>query len=308
MNKLLWIIGCVWLLLPCADAAAALSELDVKEVAPGVYVHEGHIEPMTAANRGDTANIGFVVGDDCVAVIDTGGSPQVGNALRVAIETRTDKPVCFVINTHAHPDHVFGNSAFVGLQPTFIAHNDYAQALGARMQTYLERFSGVYGHKLSAEIIVAPDRTVQKATTLDLGNRLLKLTALPVGHTNNDLIVYDTRTATLWTGDALFVEHIPVLDGRLLGWLEIMDQLQSIEARRAVPGHGPASVAWPQALNAQRQYLSSMAQEIRAIIKRGGTIEEAIDTVGHEARKQWRLFSEYHRRNVTSAFAELEWE
>ncbi|MGI8739515.1 MAG: quinoprotein relay system zinc metallohydrolase 2 [Gammaproteobacteria bacterium] len=280
----------------------------MREIAPGVFVHQGRIEPMSAGNLGDIANIGFIVGERCVAVIDTGGSPRVGVALRSAVEARTDKPVCYVINTHAHPDHVFGNMAFTDQDAAFVAHADYAQALGARMQTYLDRFSALYEQPLSADVIVPPDRTVATTVSVDLGNRVLQLTALPTGHTNTDLIVFDVQTATLWTGDTLFVRHIPVLDGSIKGWLAVMQRLEDIEARRAVPGHGPTNVPWPQALNAQRDYLDTVAEGVRAVIDRGGTIEQAIDTVGYQTSDRWLLFDEYHRRNVTAAFVELEWE
>jgi len=176
------------------------------------------------------------------------------------------------------------------------------------MQIYLERFSALYGQPLSADVIVPPDRTVAATASVDLGDRILKLTALPTGHTNTDLIVYDVRSSTLWTGDTLFVRHIPVLDGSIKSWLAIMQRLEDIQARRAVPGHGPASVPWPQALNAQRGYLNTVAEGVREVIDRGGTIEQAIDTVGYQAIDQWLLFDEYHRRNVTAAFVELEWE
>jgi quinoprotein relay system zinc metallohydrolase 2 len=287
---------------------AQVGDFDVSEVAPGLFVHQGRIEPMSAENLGDIANVGFIVGKTCVAVVDTGGSPQVGAALRDAIEVRTDKPICYVINTHAHPDHVLGNIAFADQRATFITHADYAQALGLRMQTYLERFSTLYGKPLLRDVIVPPDRAVADTTTLNLGNRLLKLTALPTGHTNTDLIVFDVRTATLWAGDTLFVRHIPVLDGSIKNWLEVMERLRELKAERAIPGHGPKRVPWPGALSAQRRYLNTMAEAIRRVIDRGGTIEEAIDSVGYAAREQWLLFDEYHRRNVTAAYAELEWE
>ncbi|MGN6704151.1 MAG: MBL fold metallo-hydrolase, partial [Burkholderiaceae bacterium] len=97
-------------LLAGVPAAAAIAPLPMERIAPGVFVHEGEQAETSAANRGDIANIGFVVGKRCVAVIDTGGSAAIGAALREAVRSRTGLPVCYVINTHMHPDHVFGNA------------------------------------------------------------------------------------------------------------------------------------------------------------------------------------------------------
>ena len=86
---------------------------DVTQVAPGVFVRPGTHALMTKANRGAIANTGFIIGDRAVAVIDTGGSFCDGLRLRRAIGARTKAPIKYIINTHVHPDHIFGNGAFL---------------------------------------------------------------------------------------------------------------------------------------------------------------------------------------------------
>ncbi len=301
-------IGLLW------TAPASADPLPVTEVAPGVFVHAGLYEETDAANVGDIANCGFIVGDDAVAVIDTGGSPAVGRRLREAIRAHTDRPVRYVVNTHMHPDHVLGNAAFLADQPEagqpdFVAHRNFQAALMARGNHYLHAFDAAVGAEAGAEArIVPPTVTVSDRLELDLGRRVVELVARPVAHTDNDLTVFDRQTATLWTGDLLFMERAPAIDGSVLGWIRLLDGLAAEPVARVVPGHGPPAAPWPEAARDLRQYLERVVTGVRAIQAAHGTIQQAAGTVAADEAPRWRLFDGYNPRNVTAAFAELEWE
>jgi len=295
-------------LLRCVPAQAA-EGMEVSEVAPGVFVHQGRYEVQSPQNRGDMANASFVVGSDAVAVIDTLGSAVAGRELRSAIRAVTDKPIRYVINTHMHPDHVFGNAAFKEDNPAFVGHFKLARGLATRADRYLAINKQMLGDDAFEGIeIILPTLAVETSLTLDLGGRTLVLETQQTAHTDNDLTITDTATGTLFLGDLLFSVHVPTLDGSIRGWLALLDQLASKKAARVIPGHGPHAMELPEALQPEQRYLAAIAGDVRRLIKEGKTLEDATTTAGFSERDSWKLFEHYHVRNVTAAFAELEWE
>ena len=291
-----------------AQGSTDPAPLDVAEVAPGVHVHTGRLEDWLPGNGGDVANLGFVVGSRCVAVIDTGGTPELGRRWRAAIERATRLPICYVFDTHAHPDHVLGNAAFAGPQTRFVASAKFNAAMAARAPYFLRALERDFGVTVAPDAIVYPTVAVGATREFDLGGRVLVAQAWPTAHTDNDLTVYDRATRTLFASDLLFVQHIPVVDGKLRGWLAAMPELARIDAALIVPGHGPIRRGGPDAWAPQQEYLGTLLRETRAAVKSGKTLSQAVDSVGVDVASGWQLAERFHRRNVTAAFAELEWE
>lgn len=295
------------LLLACFLATRA-GAFELTEIAPGVFAHQGRTAMMSRDNKGDIANIGAIVGADAVAVVDTGGSLAEGREFLAALQQKTSKPIRFVINTHVHPDHVFGNGAFTETGAVFVGHKNLARALATRGPFYLASFRDALGPLIDDVKIVAPTLAIDGTKRLDLGGREIVLRAWRTAHSDADLTVLDEQTKTLFAGDLLFLQHVPVVDGSLLGFLAVVDELEKIDAARVVPGHGPAVAPWPQALDAQKSYLERLTRDLRAQIASGAGLAAASQAAARSEKPKWRLFDDYNIRNATSGFAELEWE
>ena len=188
-----------------AETALQSSEQHTKnshglsQVAASSYVRPGHHGMIFESE--DIANIGFIIGTECVAVVDMGGSYTEGMRLLQAIRSLTATPICYVINTHVHPDHMLGNKAFQQESTHFVGHQNLPQALGLVGDIFLDRLQ-------AATEIIFPDVLVSDTLQLDLGDRKLLLTAHDVAHTAADLSIYDPKDDVLWMVGVLYSHNI----------------------------------------------------------------------------------------------------
>ncbi|MEI2384310.1 quinoprotein relay system zinc metallohydrolase 2 [Breoghania sp. JC706] len=295
---------------PSCTGALAAAALPFAEIADGIFVRYGVQEEMSAQNGAAIANIGFIVGERSVAVIDTGTTTQQGAALKAEIARVTDRPVSHVIATHVHLDHCFGHGAFAeeiaAGRIANVGHHKLPQALAERGGFYLERIRALSPDFADTRFI-PPTTLVQETATIDLGNRRLTLRAWPTAHTDNDLTIEDARTGTLWAADLLFSGRIPVIDGSINGWLSVLEDLGERNAARVVPGHGPVDTT-DTAFARERAYLAALREGVRAAIDAGLGIDETVRRLADLGRGDWLLFDAVQGRNVVAAYTELEWE
>lgn len=312
-----------WCLAACLAASPAFSQgapdspgLSFKPVAAGVYLHQGRQQAWLETGAQDVANIGLVLGDRCAALIDSGGSPEIGRQARTALAALSPLPLCYLIITHAHPDHALGAGALLQTpagtpRPQLVAHARYMAALGARAGHWGQAMKRDAGLALQAGDLPAPDITVADTLRLDLGGRSLLLQAWPTAHTDSDLSVLDESTRTLFLGDLAFSGHLPVIDGSLKGWLAVLARLRAQAAPAlAVPGHGAPAKELAALLAPQQAYLEGLLQEVRSALRERKSLAQTVaaSAAPREAGTGWLLVEHFHLRNLTSAYAELEWE
>lgn len=292
----------------CAHADVANLAIPMDDLGEGIHVHHGQHLDIDTGYQGDICNISIVIGSKGVAVIDTGGSLHVGQELRKTIRQLTDKPILYVINTHVHPDHIYGNAAFIDDKPQFVGHEKLGEMMALREEGYQKLNERFLGEAAQGSIIVKPTLIVSEPITLDLGDRQLLVTAYPVAHTNTDIAIFDTKTATLFTGDLLFAQRTPVVEGDISGLIDVLEKLKSLPANQVVPGHGLQTKAWQQAIDDELRYLNLLLKDVRSAIANGDSMSSAMDSAAATERDKWLLFDVANRRNVNTIFPALEWE
>ena len=308
------LVTCALVLAGCAahpPAVASVENFAIENLGNGIYVHRGEHLDIDTGYSGDICNVSFVVGENGVAVIDTGGSLKVGQQLRAAIKKVSDKPILYVINTHVHPDHIFGNAAFSIDKPKFVGHDKLEQAMFTRKEGYDKLNARFLGDDAKGTIEVPPTLAIKSEETLDLGGRTLQVSAHPNAHTNTDITVIDSKTQTLFTGDLLFIERTPVIEGDIKGLITELKALKKIDFKQVVPGHGAVQKNHADgvgAMNNALRYLNVLLTDIRAIIKKGDSMENAMANAAASEKGNWVLFDIANRRNVNNIFPSLEWE
>lgn len=285
--------------------------LPVTEIAPGIWFRQGETAQIAPENGGRIANLSFVVGDT-VAVIDAGASRAEGQALYAAIRRVTDRPISHLILTHMHPDHSLGVAVFAEAGARVVGHPHLPDALAARAETYLSNFDRIIGPAaMIGTAVTAPEAVAPGGEIIDLGRTRLVLTPVRTAHTDNDLMVHDSATDTLFTGDLVFRDLAPVVDGSLNGWLAWLDLPPQPEPALIVPGHGPVAADWASATADQQQLLSALRDATRDQIAQGRAMSDAVPAIVdllQPLADEWIDFSPTMARDATAAFKELEWE
>ena len=292
----------------CALRAETGPVLSLEQVAPGVFVHTGKIGIPSPETGADLANLGIIIGDESIAVIDAGGSRAVGEAFYRAIRAISDKPIEAVFLTHMHPDHTLGAGVFAELGADVIGHPKLDRALRSRAENYETSLGALLGAEaFIGTRAVFPTVAAEDGAEIDLGNRRIVLRTWPTAHTDNDLTVFDAKTGTLFAGDLVFDTHTPALDGSLLGWRKVLDE-RGETATRVIPGHGGPVLDWPAGGAPLRRYLGLLTEETRAALRKGESLGEATKHIAQGEAGKWALFGEFNIRNATAAYKELEWE
>jgi cyclase len=272
---------------------------EIVELTDGVFarLHEG------------LTNAGILIGDDSVLVIDSLRVPSFGRDLIADVKHLTDKPIQYVVDTHSHWDHSWGNEEFP--DSTIIGHTNCRTEmldLDAR-EWWMERVVSAndpWSEEAKGVRITPPDLTFDTSMSLYFGGRQVDLIYLGRAHTSGDIFIHLPEEKLLFTGDVAQDGGVPfMLDGYAKDWVETDSRLAELSAERFMAGHGP--VGEQAAILEARDFIHAMVGGVEQAIADGqdeATTAAGVTEAMTERFGGWRGF-ERVEESVAHAYRQI---
>lgn len=270
VGKLLLLVFVLCIIAYQASAAEKLTQIAENAYA---YVDVKNSGPKNSFG----ANAGIIVGKDGIVVVDTLISAKEAKRFIRDIRAISRKPIRYVVNTHYHLDHVFGNSEFAKLGAVIIAQENAKKAMENSASETLKN-AGAYGltpEDMKGTTVVYPALTYGDRMTIDIGDQKIELIHARHSHTDGDTLVYLPGKKVLFAGDILFTNYHPFLaEGNIEEWAKELDEIKSMDVEKIVPGHGPLS--GKRDLDDMREYILKFDQKAKELASQSDDVQKIV--------------------------------
>ena len=295
------------LLFVSVGAPAQDLALQPVQVAPDVYAVVGDLSGQTYENDGLNNNLGFMVSDTGVLVINTGPSARVARALHAAIRKITAQPVKWVVNVNSQNHYWHGNGYFKSQGATILASNEAERVMREMGAQQLSANKALLKEKADGTVLTYPTELTTDKRELKLGKTSVQLLHFGPAHTPGDLAVWLPQQKILFAGDIIYTERLlavlPI--GNSANWVQAFDKLVALNPKTIVPGHGrPTTIE--VARRDTRDYLSFLRAEAKRVLDAGGSLQDAVEKVDQSRFRSLVNFDLLALRNMNQVFQEVE--
>ncbi|MCB1773141.1 MAG: MBL fold metallo-hydrolase [Gammaproteobacteria bacterium] len=290
-------------------AASNEDALHVQKVADDIYAVVGPFGNRSPENLGNNATFGFVVTDDGVVLVDSGGSYKGAQAIEALIQQVTHKPVKLVINSGGQDHRWLGNGYFKERGARIIASSAAVEDQRARHQEQLLTLGNLVGVEgMTGTDPVYADETFDESMRIDVGSKTFDLRKVGPAHTPGDILVSLPEQRVVFSGDVVYV-------GRMLGimphsnakhWIDAFATMAALEPLSIIPGHGPPTDL-EQARADSLAYLAFIRETVGTFMENGGDITQ-IGTLDQSRFAHLVDYATLKGRNAQQVYQEMEWE
>lgn len=303
----------LFLILFCLSHASAYSadkqRLSLEKVSDDVWSIVGPLTNRNKENLGNNATFGFVVTDEGVVLVDSGGSFKGAKRIHKLIESVTKKPIRYVINSGGQDHRWFGNDYFSSLGAKIIsseaARKDHI-ARSSSQWSMLEARIGKDGLKGTKEKFA--DILFKKNYNFTLGKTKFEIYHLGQAHTPGDAFIWLPQSKVMFTGDIVYTTRMLSISeqSNSKSWLHVFNSMAAFKPKHLVPGHGSPTTL-EVAIKDTGSYLSYLRNSISLFMESGGGAHE-ISRINQSRFKYLNNFDSLSGRNALKVYTELEWE
>ena len=291
-----------FILIICYLTLSFSNDFDYKlkaiKLSENSYYFYGKEEYFSKENGGDIANASFIITANSVILIDTGSSKSYGEQVKKQIEKITSKPIKYIINTHHHPDHFLGNSAF--FSSDIYATEFTKEDIEKNGHLYIANLRNLIKDAINGTKIKAPDKILQ-SKTLDFDGYKLKVLYLN-GHTQSDIAIYDENTKILYASDLVFYKRTPATPhANIQNWIKSLEELEKIDYSVLVPGHGLTSKT-KEPIKENIAYLNYLDSTLKSSVKEGLDVFEILEKAIPKEFESFTMFKEEFERSVINLY------
>ena len=268
-------------------------------------------------NEGFTSNAGFVLTQDGVVVFDALGTPSLGWALLQEIRKLTDSPVRYVVLSHYHADHIYGLQAFKDHTAAIVMAQEKAREYKENEQTADEKAEQRLDQRREALFpwvdrntrIIPPDITFRERITVSLGGKHFRCIYAGPAHSSTDLMMMVDPDGVLFAGDIVQNGRIPFMnsdDVDTKNWLRALAEVEQLDPKFIIPGHGRASNAAKEAIVFTRDYIEHVRSAMRAAVENWTDFNVAYQQADWSRYNRMPAFESNNRGNAYRVFLEME--
>ena len=306
---------CFGVLLPLISISTvyASDDLILKpiQVAPHTYFVKGLAEMGSDKNQNFISNAGFVITPKGVVVVDALGSPALAKKLIAEIKKLTSQKIVAVIVTHYHADHIYGLQEFKNIGAKIYAQGEgrnYISSETAKQRLISSRIDFAPWVNASTHLMSA-DVWIDQSFTLTVGGVEFKISRVGPAHAPEDLIIYVPSEKVLFAGDLVFRGRIPFVgNADSKGWLQALNEIESLNPSIVIPGHGAHSVNPIQDIGFTREYLRYLRQSMAKSAIDMDPFEEAYQQADWSEYEGMPLFRAANRMNAYNVYLSIQAE
>jgi phosphoglycerate dehydrogenase-like enzyme/glyoxylase-like metal-dependent hydrolase (beta-lactamase superfamily II) len=290
--------------LRAADPLQKMAFNEVREVAPGVFFRYSSIGPEGANIPFGGSNNIWVVFEDHVVVIDANFPKEAGDVVE-AIKKTTSKPIRYVIDTHHHGDHAYGNAVFAQAGASIVAQANCARLLRLNgPREFAEAGRGPTGRKdIRDSSLKVPNVVFDDKLVLDDGKQRVEFHFFGHAHTAGDTWTYLPRLKILCTGDACVngaYNYMGQSDSA--SWIRALERAQQLDVQYILPGHGP--MAGKELLQKQKSYFIELRRQVKAGLDAGKELDDIVKSIDMPWYREWTTVTPAVA-NITHVYNEL---